>query len=254
MIDKGWVVIHQNTKTGEPELLKGRGFTALERLRGKSLRKSYGMLKLSGSDVTIESVVPDTFSLASESIKVRDPRYFVRTHSLRVWGRIRKSDEPYILAKVKMHLVNADGAVRIGGFGLGEVLASHKGAKSFVDAICNHDEDGEPCSNIYELTEILDLPEAAGPHLMLIENIHLSPLVGKIELIPRLLKKLSIHYAPGGGVALMQSKGNGVVSKMGGKPLVFLGPKASSEETGLDEHPYDKGFQVGDLGKIATSD
>lgn len=247
-------MIHQNTNTGRLKLLNGRGSSNLERLRGKSLRKSYGMLKLSGNDVTIESVATDTFPLVSESLKISDPRYFVRTHRLRVWGRIRKSDEPYTLAKVKMHLVNADGAVRIGGFGLGDVLASHKGANSFVDAICNHDEDGEPCSNIYELTEILDLPEAAGPHLMLIENIQLSPLFGKMELIPRLLKKLSIHYAPGGGVVMMRPNSNHVQSKMGSKPLVLFDSKTSVEKTGLESHPYDKDFQVGDLGKIATSD
>lgn len=249
LIDSG-LIVRETVDYGTAYGLTLQGLYALQQRAEHQLCDALGMPSLSVDEVRIEAAIEEG-SLKGQRLSYREAGDFLQRLKLNLWGRVGNSDEPFLIAQTNMFLADSEAALQFGAYTLEDILSTSPGAKRYVDAICNHDVDGEPAQHIYELTEMLGLEEAIGRHLAIIEEIRIAPaLIGK-RLGRRIARKLALRYGQGGGIVIMPVNAYGLSYDLVEGTDMYDVVTEIYTEIGLIPHPQNGRYLVGDLRKIS---
>ena len=214
------------------------------------LCRQHGLKSIEGKDVIIDRAIPVNPGMPGQSLRLESPAAYVEKLRLNIWGHLRGSDEPLLLAKVCMHLIDAEAALHLGGYTLADVMQADPQTHQHIKLICNYDLDGEPANHIYELTDMFGLEEAIGRQLIIVNDVRVTPaLVGK-GVGREIIKHLLVRYGVGGGVSIIPIAPYGVEGDAADRLVldhlsqVKMGPY-------IVQHPFVKSALVGDTRKIS---
>lgn len=185
------------------------------------------------------------------NLRFERPEDFWRSHSLTVKGIIPGVEQTAMnLAKVKVHIVDADTAYFQNDLRLGDLFAAHDYASFHQDLLDNHYVDGESAYNMAELADMLGLVDAANRKVMVFERFVIDPVLIGTGVGKEILRKVLLALGHGGGIVVM--------------PLMpTAAPVGSSEffkacdrlkqhyrSLGFEEHPFVDNVMVGDIDVV----
>jgi hypothetical protein len=226
------------------------GLMALRMAAEDEFCRVYGSTSVSAEDVIVSRAMVVGGGLSGHSLDTRFPRNFIEQGRINVWGQVRGTDEPFLLAKAQMYFIDAEAALHLGGFTLGEVIHSHPETSQYHEMICNHALDGEPATHIYELTEMFGLEEAIGRQLIILHDLRVSPaFIGK-GMGREIAKRLFMRYGVGGGLAIIPLRPYGTEGDEADQ-LACRHLARTSFEPYIVQHPFVSRTLVGDIRKIS---
>lgn len=250
-LEEDGLVTRQMVSGGTAYGLTAEGLIQLQRFAERQLCAEIGVESFSIDDVRIEAAIEEGINLIGQPLAYRQPQDYIQRLRLNVWGRIGDSPEPFLVAKTRMFVIDAEAALQCGNYTLEDVLLSSEETRHYRDAILNQDVDGEPASHIYELCTMLGLDEAMGRQLSFIEDIRIAPaLIGK-RIGRRLARKLALRFGQGGGLVVMPVNAYGLRYDLVEGTEIYDVVTEIYNEIGWVPHPFDSRYLVADLRRIS---
>lgn len=250
LVDLGLVSSRELSSGATLYRITQRGLMALRTVAEEQLCQELGVPSIRSDNVVISRAVQENRGLSGSSLDPSTPESFVERASINVWGRVKGSDEPLLIAKAQLLLIDAEGALHLGGFSLDRVLDTYPETRQYQELICNHELDGEPANHIYELSDMFRLEEAIGRQLIIVHDFRVTPaLIGK-KVGREILRRLIARYGLGGGIAIIPLRPYGVMGEEADK-LVSSYLARGSFPPHVIRHPFVRGSLVGDIRKIS---
>jgi len=237
-------------RSGSLYELTVKGLSYMQSAAEKELCDRLGWKKLDLTRMRIESVVDSTLSLGVCKLRRDEPADYIKHMHLNLWGSA-DGIEPILFCVVDLIVIDSEAAAHHSTFSLEDILLSRPETTRFLRAIENHDEGGQPAAHIYELAQMLDLDEALGRHLVLVDDMRISPaLIGK-GIGPRIARKLALLLGHGGGIIVfpvnMYRIHGGMKSARGIERTII----ESYFDIGMIPHRFQKDFMVADIQKLS---
>lgn len=229
--------------------LTHEGIRALKRGAGRDMA-SHLTKQLNVSSLCIERAVENRFSVGS-TLCLTDPDDFLQQCNLQIWGRLDGCLEPVLVGDATLTIIDAEAATLFGDLTLPDIIRSTPQLRAHSRAFENHDLDGELACHIYEFIDMLDLEEAAGASIILIEDIKLDPSLIGHGVGQRLIKKLMIRYGKGGGVVILPVKPYGASEASPAYQSVVEKLSQNFAQAGFGPHPFAQEYLVGSIRQVA---
>lgn len=241
----------ESDRNGRPRyVMTPTGLMALRHTAERSLRDGIGR-PIEARDVQILRAVEEGASFTGTSLGQSRPSDFCERIRVNVWGQVGTRDEPVLLARATLHRMDVEAAHHVAHLPLEALFEAHPDTAVHIDLIQNHAIDGEPAQAVYELTEMLDLPEAIGRHLILMTDIHLEPAFIGMGLGREIVRRLLLRYGCGNGLVLFPLT---PYAQQPGDPEFDITCEcitAGVSAIGLAEHPFVANCLVGDIRAVS---
>lgn len=170
-------------------------------------------------------------------------------HKLKIWGRHPCVQEPILIGEADITVVEAESATCFGRKDLDSLLGNVPRMKQHLDAF--HGTDGKVVQNIYELAEHLELQEAIGSNIIVLQDLRVEPSLVGGGIGTKVLGRLMARYGKGGGVLLVPLQPYGAPKGSDEHADAVARIAESMLASGLIPHPYVDGYMVGCIRKVA---
>lgn len=250
LVECNYVTAHEIANGHTSYRLSPNGLAALRKHGEADFCRLYGVSAARAEDVIISRATFVSGGLSGYSLDNRSASDFIEFAEINVWGQVKGSDEPFLLAVAQMFFIDAEAALHIGGFSLEEVIAAHPEASQYRDLLCNQDLDGEAAQHIYELTDMLDLEEAIGRQLVIMHDLRVAPaFIGK-RVGWEVGRRLLTRYGVGGGIVMAPLRPYGAKGKAADE-IASRHIARTVVPAHVKRHPFVPRALVGDIRKFS---
>jgi hypothetical protein len=229
--------------------LTPEGIKALRRGAGREMT-SHLSKQINVRSLRIERAVENRFSVGN-SLGLSDPGDFLQRCNLQIWGKLDGHHDPVLVGSATLTIMDAESATLLGDLTLPEMVTSLPQLRAHSRAFENHDLDGELACHIYEFVDMLDLPEAAGANIILIEDLKVDPSFMGHGVGLRIIKKLMVRYGKGGGVVILPIQPYGASETSPAFESVVEKLNLHFAEAGFGPHPFAQEYLVGSIRQVA---
>jgi GNAT superfamily N-acetyltransferase len=210
-------------------------------LKGKEIQISNDSIKIRVANAKTAEI----------NLQFETPEDFWSSQQLSISGTLECYGEPIEgLAKVGIHVLDADTAYFQNDFKLGTLFAANSFASFNQDILDNHFEDGEPAHNMAELADMLGLVDAANRKIILIDRMLLDPVLIGRGVGKELLRRLLLAYGHGGGIVVIPLVPT--AAPMGSSDYISVCErlKYHYRSLGFESHPFVDNVMVGDIDVV----
>lgn len=214
-----------------------------------NLCSALGVGQLSREDVIIEKACRSSFDVG-RNIRLSSVRDFIEKKTLNIWGHHRYSNEPILVGTITLKMVNAEAAMYSGGAMLQDIIKGSEILSSNKAAFSYDDDDHAIPQHIYDLADMLELPDGIGANIIFIEKFVINPALVGLGMGKESLKKVLFIYGKGGGIILTKIRPVGTnlsssnYSNVSEKLIKYF------SFAGFHPHPFVKSYVVGSIRNI----
>ncbi len=215
------------------------------------MRKEMELLK--GQEISINR---DTVRIQSGNssdqqdvnLQYENPEDFWSSYQLTIKGVLLEGLSTIdVLAKVGVHVLDADTAYFQNEMKLGELFSANQFGTFHQDILDNHYVDGEPAHNMSEIADMLGLVDAANRKMLLIDRLLLNPLLVGRGIGKEILRRILLAYGQGGGIVVIPLIPT--AAPIGSREFVAACERLKQHyhSLGFEEHPFVDNVMVGDI-------